>query len=130
MAKSQIVSISDSDTTGKFLAFDVREILSVLGDSVIHSKWTMRNVKCFGDESADEIHRISDAGRMVSGVLLQSLIEGVSQTIEGEFWGYHDGEQIPWIKIRTIDGSGFDIETSSDEIVEAVQERFRETKIH
>ncbi|MEO0972716.1 MAG: hypothetical protein AAFX85_06435 [Pseudomonadota bacterium] len=75
-------------------------------------------------DAAAAMHRLSDSSDPVPGAVLQSLAEAITQTIDGEFVGTLNGESEPWIVIRAIDSSAFDVMTDDDEVLSKLRVRF------
>lgn len=117
------VTISNLDNRGH-LAFDLRHILELIELDAHRSRWTVRNLECVGS-SAGELHRVADAGTLLDGAQLLALSRGVNQVIDGEFAGFFSGQDDPWIRIRAVDSSFWDIFTDRDDILDRVRSRFQ-----
>jgi len=123
----QGIEIKDKthNESGSFLSFDLREILTVIGDSALASSWRCQYIECTG-ENADVMHKISDERRIISGSELMQIVSGIFQTIDGEFEAHHGGENSPWLIIRAVDSSSFDVISSDSEVLERVRRNFGE----
>jgi len=104
--------------------FDLVDILAAIGDDAATSLWTCRNVECSGGEAAAALHRASDCGDVLLGSALLEIARDVDQTIDGEFSGARYGEDEPWLRIRAVDGSAFDVESTRPSVLERVRARF------
>ncbi len=123
--RMQGIEIKDSTPDGNFLSFDLREVLAVIGDSALASSWRCQYVECMGD-NADGMHKISNEGRIVSGGELVQIASGILQTIDGIFEAYRDEANSPWLVIRAVDSSSFDVLSSDSKVLEKVRRSFRE----
>jgi hypothetical protein len=117
------LTISDRDSRN-VLAFDLRDILGLLGDKGLTSTWLLEGVEAVGGEAADALHKFSDAGQPVPGEQLRTLADNVSQTIDGKFSAFLDASQVPWIRIRAVDSSAFDVITADTDVYKAIKSRF------
>jgi hypothetical protein len=119
------VTITDSTKDGRFLAVDLIDILRLLGPSAENAEWRMGALEAAGGAAADELHQLADTGVRVPGrTLLQLATEG-TQVIDGVFTGYRTGDNDPWVIIRAIDSSAFDVQTEDTEVLARMRERFR-----
>lgn len=116
------ITIHDKGPDGTSLTFDVRDLLSVIDDCLGDSSWKITGLECFGD-SANALHEIADGGRRVDGIKLRSLADGLTQTIDGDFYGNlnRSGARI---MIRAVDSSCFDVETKDEELLARFRLRF------
>lgn len=118
-------TISDRDARNA-LSFDLRDILHLIGRRGLLSVWKLSGVEAVGADAADEIHLLSDSNAFVSGSRLTEISSRVSQIIDGEFQGAVDSQADPWIVIRAVDSSAFDVITSDESIWRKLKERFSE----
>jgi hypothetical protein len=117
--------VSIKDKTGGFLAFDLRHILALLGPEGRDSAWQVRGVECMG-EASDELETVSERQAVIPGRDLYDLASKIHQVIDGEFAGYRLGDPRPWIVIRAVDSSGFDVFTDDERVQKAIGDRFHE----
>jgi hypothetical protein len=106
------------------LAFDLADILHTMTDDVLASRWTCRGVDALGGPAADELERLSDDEATISGETLLQLAEGITQTINGEFGAYKPDDTQPWLIIRAIDSTAFDVISSDDNVIAAIRRSF------
>jgi hypothetical protein len=121
----QGIEIKDSTLGSNFLSFDLREILAAIGNSALASSWRCQYVECTGD-NAEVLHRISDEGRVISGVELVQIVSGIHQTIDGKFQAYRDKANNPWLIIRAVDSTSFDVLSSDSKTLEKMRRNFRD----
>ena len=102
---------------------ELAHVIATLGDEALSCEWACSGVECFG-ERAEELHELSDTGRRLSGHKLLAIASGISQTIEGYFRAFRDGEPQPWIIVRAVEGE-FDVQTDESAIFARVRDRFQ-----
>jgi len=117
--------ITISDSANNLLTFDLIDILNLVGDKAIISTWALSGVEAIG-KSAKELHHISDIHLIISGSLLCEIASNIQQTIDGCFMGYIDRKASPWIIIRAVDSSAFDVETDDTTTLNKIRKHFRE----
>jgi diaminopimelate decarboxylase len=113
--------------TGGALSFDLKDILRVIGDRARHSAWNIRNLECSDGDPAARLYQLEDSGEQIAGHLLMDIAEHVGQVIDGEFVGYLPGESEPWVTIRAVDSSAWDVESVDDMVLRALSEHFSDT---
>lgn len=110
--------------TDNALAFDLADILRAIGPQAEQSIWKIEGLECFGD-AAEFLHDISDNGRVIGGKKLIRLADQVYQTIDGHISGYRsDNDKHPWIIIRAVDGSSFDVECGDATVLDRLRQHF------
>lgn len=111
-----------SKETGRL--FDLRDILAALGADAELSRWRIAGVDCLGREAAEALHEASDRGSCLDGSRLGVLARDVDQIIDGEFAGYLPGVGAPWIVIRAVDSSAYDVVTDRQDVLLRLTSRF------
>lgn len=106
------------------LTIDLIDVLRLLENEVLETQWTLSGVEALGGEAAEELHRLSDAQARVSGRKLIELATDVSQVVDGEFRGFRNQDRNPWIIIRAIDSSAYDVFTEDEALLERLRNRF------
>ena len=119
------LTIADTDNRN-ILRVDLKDILRVVGEKGLQSVWTLHGIESVNGEFADEMHRLSDTDIVISGARLRFLADRILQVIDGEFRGAADTASKPWILIRAIDSSAFDVSTNDGHLLERVRENFKE----
>ena len=120
-------AVTIHDTRDRVLAFDLVDILRVVGLDAKSSSWRCRSVECTGDLAA-ELHRVSVSGSTLSGAEMFRLAGGVFQVIDGDFAAYRLGETRPWLVVRAIDSSEYAVITQDERLLARVRERFRDVR--
>jgi len=112
-------------TDDNFLAVNLIDILYLLGISAKESEWDISGLECLG-LTADELHQIADNRLRISGTALLKLAAQLTQVINGVFVGYQKGTQEPWIIVRAVDSSAYDVESSREGVLESMRQNFQE----
>jgi hypothetical protein len=112
------------DEAGHLLAVDLRDILRALESEARTSAWRIREIEAIGP-AADELRRLAEDGAPVSGERLLALSTGISQTIDGLFEAYRSGGESPWLRVRAVDASAFDVESIDDFVLHKVRRAFK-----
>ena len=123
----QGLKIKDLEQTelGGFLNFDLKEILSAIGEPVIVSTWRCHNIECTG-ENAERLYELSEESQNVSGKELVEIAEGIFQTFDGELEAYRDGEEDPWLMVNAVDSSWFEVFSVDSAVLESIRSRFQD----
>jgi len=119
------LTVSDKDARN-VLTFDLKDILPLLGEKGLNSTWSIKGLEAIDGEAAKELHALSDTEQVVSGERLRELAAAISQTIDGEFAGSLNESLEPWIRIRAVDSSAFDIITADRDVYAKIKGRFAE----
>ncbi len=123
------ISILDKIDRGdsQVLAFDVHDILRLLGSVVMELEWQMIGLECSG-ENADSLHRLCDGAVRVTGEELMRLTQPRLQTIDGEYQGFRPDAGDPWIVIRAVDSSCFDVECMDPQVLNELAGKFHDVR--
>lgn len=105
------------------LNFDLADVLEALGEKAIRSMWRADDLWCFGDSYA-EIMALSEASTAIPGAQLLSIAERLTQVIDGEFCGSVPGCNEPWIVVKAIDSSWWEVWTDDVAALASLRERF------
>jgi hypothetical protein len=95
----------------------------LLGQRAYDSEWERSGVECVGN-AADKLHELSDARARVPGEALLQIAASVTQVIDGRFVGYQQYRNQPWIIIRAVDSSFYEIEIEDEEVLTQIREHF------
>lgn len=118
------ITIDDRDATNR-LAFDLKDVLEVIGTPAKDSRWRIAAVSALNGDAATELHSLSDEGTEIPGHLLFELANRVGQVIEGTFVALRPTGGTPWLTIYAVDSSAYDVETDDDDILARLRARFR-----
>lgn len=106
-----------------FLNVYLKDILPLLGEKVLTSRW-----RCWNLDYVEDGKWYSDRDKAVkvSGAELIEFSESVGQIIDGIFEAKSEGAtKHPWIKIVFFDGGWVEIWSSKSWVLEKVRERFK-----
>ena len=101
------------------------DILQLLGLQAVNSEWEISDVECVG-AVADSLHKLSDSKARVPGHILLQMAAHLTQVIDGEFIGYGEGEKQPWIIVRAVDSSAYDVQSEDEDVLAQIRCRFKE----
>jgi hypothetical protein len=117
------------------LAVDLRHLLDALGERAIHSLWEISEVSRFGEPlmvtgegRANVLDELARSKKRISGTLLHELAHSVDQVIWGEFRAFEDGGSAPWVIIRAIDSTWYEVETQDDAALAQIRKAFEEAQ--
>lgn len=96
------ITILDRNKAGNSLGFDLKDILSALGESVKNSLWIVSYAEALG-EDAERLHVIADKQCEISGDELISIAKNIYQVVEGEFRARQIESEQEWLVIRAVD---------------------------
>ncbi len=106
------------------LAFDLADVLKALGERALRSDWRAEDLDWFG-ESYAEIIALSEASTPMPGTRLLEVAEQLTQVIDGEFVGTEPGAAEPWVVVKAVDSSWWEVWTADVVALAALRERFR-----
>jgi hypothetical protein len=130
--------------TGRALAFDLRDLLGLLGPRALLAVWTVSPVKlyhpqldafeeCFmvAEPRADKPCQLEELARnrsSVGGTELTELAIAVDQIIWGEFTAVLRGQDAIWATIRAIDSTFYEVTTTDDTVLGQIKSRFKDVR--
>ena len=117
--------VTITDSKNNFLRVDLVDILHLLGSQAQDSEWEISDVECVGF-AADALHKLSDSKTRVPGQTLLQMAAHLTQVIDGEFTGYCEGEKQPWIIVRAVDSSAYDVQSEDEDVLAHIRCRFKE----
>lgn len=106
------------------LAIDLRHVVDLLGIRGIQSQWLVSGVWATGEQEPSELKQISNAETSISGQELSRMANGVYQVIDGEFAGFENGSDQPWIVIRAVDSSFYEVLSSDQHVLGMIRDSF------
>jgi hypothetical protein len=115
---------------------DLRELLECVGEAAKRATWTVRNLEVLGPEAQSFMQRIEASPErelVVSGEELLRQADVFGQTVDGEFVAYDEppdsasdraARRSSRLKIKAIDGSGFDVSARDETVLRCLRARF------
>lgn len=110
------ITIMDMNQAGA-LSFDLRDLLACVAPVAVQMDWRVQTLECTG-ERAEQLHALVDQGHLIAGASLVMIADGVDQVIEGEFFGYMQGDETPAVVLRAVDSTSWDIASPSEVILD------------
>jgi hypothetical protein len=117
------VMIRDMEPQDRFLAVDLRHVLTALGQRALVSEWRVRDVWATGD--ATPTLEGLDEAQVVSGQRLFELAQNVVQIIDGVFSGYEPGTSSPWVIVEARDSSYYAVHSDEPAVLAHIQKTFQ-----
>ena len=109
------IIIRDADERD-VLTVDLASILEIVGERALASRWRVADVDTTGGEAAEQLYRVSDDRLLIPGRTLLELARGVWQIVDGTFEAYDNDAELPWLIVRAVDSSEWDV-LSTDVVV-------------
>lgn len=112
-----------------FLAFDLADLLGVLGQQARESSWRCSVEDCISTEGAHP--NLADAYNSPSGLTgpqLLALASETRQVIDGVFEAFRHGERSPWLKLEAIDSTYWEVSAENPARLSVFQSRFADVE--
>ena len=126
------IEIRDGISTSGFLGFDLTEILDALQPLTIGATWQCRDLYVTSRKGINalelEASSESESGVTISNDELAVLATQLVQVIDGEFSVTRAGETKPWLIVRAVDSSWWEIFSSNDSVFDAIRQRFTDLR--
>jgi hypothetical protein len=106
------------------LDFDLADILKALGARALRSDWRAEDLNCFGESDA-ELEALSEASAPIPGARLLDVAKRLTQVIDGAFLGTEPGASEPWVVVKAVDSSWWEVWTDDVAAVATLRGRFR-----
>lgn len=103
---------------------ELLDLLELLGQRGREASWRLRAVEVAPSEAADRLHVISDHQQALSGEELFVLADKRPQLIDGEFEGWLPNTQTPWVLIRAVDSTSWDLISDDAGLLARASARF------
>jgi hypothetical protein len=117
------LKIADVTPSGG-LAFDLIDIVSLLGDRALKSHWTARDVWTVQEGDDGQFEDMCERGVQIPGNQFSNALKKVMQVIDGRFEAFDADSKEPWVIVEAIDSSYFVLRAESD-ILSQARARFR-----
>ena len=121
------VQIRDMNERG-FLAVDLQHILDLFAERTVQSRWRASDVWATGQETgeaAQELEALSDGQTFIAGEHLSRLAHRLVQVIDGEFSGFERSSDSPWIIIRAVDSSFYEVFSTEPAVLDTILSSFQ-----
>ena len=122
------IRIRDRTEPGR-LAFDLADLLAILGERARKSIWRCHVGECVLAQGARPyLYDAFNVPERVSGSSLLVLAAETAQVIAGAFEGFRPGENRAWIKLEAKDGTYWDVSASDPDALSPLEARFRQVE--
>lgn len=108
---------------GVRLVFDLKDILAIISDFVPSHRWRCQDVVYTGTVEG-EFTMVRLPPREFSGYEFSSFASAISQTIDGTFEALENDSETPWLIIRAVDSSWFEVWSLYGEVLERIKRHF------
>jgi hypothetical protein len=122
------VQIRDMNEVGRVLAVDLQHILDLIGERTILSRWRASEVWATGKEAgevAQELENSADGQTFISGEHLNHMAHSLVQVIDGNFLAFEGDTDLPWLIIRAVDSSFYEVFSTKPEVLNRIRASFR-----
>jgi hypothetical protein len=116
------------DLEERVLAFDLRELVELLGAEAVTSRW-----KCVVEDYVPAEHarpNLWDAsfasGSVVDGADLVDRAAETLQVIDGRFEAFRRGDDEPWLRLEAIDSSYWEVFASDPALLVRFRHKFQQ----
>lgn len=111
---------------GGWLDFDLTDVLVVLGQEAENGLWLVHGLTYVSKDDQNIVVLESMArGERVRGLNLVAGLDQLTQVINGEFDVTRHGDRAPFVTIRAVDSSWWEVESDDPVLLAAVRRRFR-----
>jgi len=112
-----------------FLAFDLADLLALLGESARTSRWRCSVEECITAEHGrpylEDAYNKPDA---LTGTEMLRLARETHQVIDGTFEAFRHGENTPWIKLVAFDSTYWEVFARDSFELSPFESHFRKTE--
>ena len=102
------------------------DILEVLGHRVRQAFWRVRVEEAAPGSEAQRLYALSSRADLVPGDEVLELATHGMQLIDAELVGWDQAATDPWVVIRAVDSTSWDILSIDPAVLERAQQRFAE----
>jgi hypothetical protein len=108
------------------LEFDLAEVLTALGERVATSQWRVRGLWYTSRDEKDiePLDRLGN-GASIDGADLLECLPRLLQVIDGEFAATTHDASSPWVIVRAVDSSWWEVLSDDPAVLAAIRSRFR-----
>lgn len=126
------------DSHNMFLTVELQGLLEQLAPRSLECVWrisTVRSSKTGGEwfeatgPASERLDAMAHANAVIDGMALSKLGREIRQVIWGEFTGMSPSSTDPWIVIRAIDSSFYEVTTQDEEVIAMIAARYKDVGI-
>jgi hypothetical protein len=116
------LTVMDKNASG-LLPVDLLDLFRVLRSALDDVEWSISGLELSGP-GAEELYDIEQRRERISTATLEPLAEKLGQVIDGEFAAHQKGAVVPFLKLRMVDSSSWDVSTDEPQLLERVRRAF------
>lgn len=116
------------DLDGGHLAFDLKELLDAVGASALSSEWKCSIAELISIESVESLESAYENAPRISGPKIRDLAAQTRQVIDGTFEAYRSEEYRPWLILRAVDSTYWEVLSDDPAVLASVRKAFREVE--
>jgi len=120
-----MTTVRITDLDGVSLAFDLRELLDVLGDNGVKATWRCQVSDFVPASGARHLPTAYEAATNIVGAILYQIAAQTLQIIDGRFVAMREGEAEPWVILTAVDSTWWEVTTNDPAVLKAIAGRFR-----
>jgi hypothetical protein len=122
------IRISDRTEPGR-LAFDLADLLAILGEPARESIWKCHVGECvLAPGARPHLYDAFNVPERISGSSLLVLAAETAQVIDGAFEAFRPGEKRAWIKLGAVGGACWDVVAPDPNALSLLAARFRQVE--
>ena len=107
------------------MSFDLRDILAVIGEPIRKSRWRCYDL-WYTAKRNEMFSEFREPRLKLSGDELMQFAFEIHQAIDGRFEATGEGAaKKPWLVIKAVDSSWFEVWSSKPKIIEKIKEHFQ-----
>jgi len=124
------------------LALDLRDLVGLLVPRSLEANWTVLPVRLKYPElgrtldefmvtgpGGDQLERLAASGSSVGGQLFAEYARATHQVIWGQFVATVPEQVGPWVVIRAIDSTFYEITTSDAAVLAKIQSAYKDVRV-
>jgi hypothetical protein len=108
---------------------ELLEILELLGDRGRQATWRLRSLEVAPSDAAQQLHAHSDREDDITGDELLRLADRKPQLIDGVLEAWLPDADAPWVVIRAIDSTSWDLLSEDAQVLDEARTRFHATPL-
>lgn len=114
------ITVMDRNPKSGLLSVHLSDILAAVGQAARDSRWIIKSIDATG-QRAEVLHAAADTGESLQGNELMAVADQIDQVIDGEFCAYRGDNSSPWLVLRAVDSSSWDVSSNCEHALDAVR---------
>jgi hypothetical protein len=116
------ITILDRDDSG-VLRVGLEDVLRAVRPAADNAEWTITCVEALG-AAAERLYAAQEQQRRISTADLEELATALDQVVDGVFSSHRKGDLEPFLILRAVDGTSWDVTSDDRGILERVRVTF------